>query len=49
LYAGDPCQTKQYSALKCALEEANLKFDQLCAGKINTAAAITIEDAAILD
>jgi hypothetical protein len=48
-YAGDLRQTKQFSALESAIEEGNLKLDQLCAGKLNAAAEINIEDAAILD
>jgi integrase len=48
-YAGDLRQTKQFSDLDAAVEEANLKLDQLSAGKINAAAEIDIEDAAILD
>jgi len=48
-YAGDIRQTKQFSDLESAIEEGNLKLDQLSAGKINAAAEINIEDAAILD
>jgi len=48
-YAGDIRQTKQFADLDEAIEEGNLKLDQLSAGKINAASEINIEDAAILD
>lgn len=48
-YAGDCRQKREFSRLEAAQEEANLKLEQLSAGKLNAAADLTMEDAAILD
>lgn len=47
-HAGGRRFTKQFSELKTATEEATLKADQLNAGKVEAAATLTGDDAAIL-
>lgn len=48
-HAGGQRHTKQFASEAAAVEEAQLKLDQLTSGKIDAAAAMTMEDASVLE